>query len=440
MKNISKMPTFLGLIVLILGIVAGIVLLQGQVFFRLGATPGATPKDVRITNITDSSFSVSWVTEKEVKGFIKWDTSEILGRTEQDEIGKPSFTHTATIESLSPEKTYFFKINSGGSDYDNNGVSWQVKLGPSLVAEGDTNLTSGTVINSLGQPVKNALVYIAVGGGSPLSTLTSESGSYIISIASARTQALGSYIPIDNTSTLLEISVNTGAGGIASAQVYPTSARPVPPIILGQIHDFKNLERSEEEQIPEASLTLPEKSSPSSRFDVGGEAGKETKTVTLKSVDADEVVTTTEPEFFGEGPPGTTLTIAVESEIQTTQTKVSSSGEWNWTPTKGLSPGTHKITVTWRDTNGILRTLTRTFIVSASEGPAFEATPSASPSTQPSPSPSPSPQVSPSPLITPSATPSTVPDSGNLTPTLVLSMMGIGVLTLSVLLWNKANA
>jgi len=98
-------------------------------------------------------------------------------------------------------------------------------------------------------------------------------------------------------------------------------------------------------------------------------ASPSAETVTLESLDEDEIITSTEPEFFGEGPPGTTITITIESDPITDQTTISSLGGWNWSPPEGLSEGAHKITITWRDASGILRTLTRTFIVQASEGP-----------------------------------------------------------------------
>jgi hypothetical protein len=285
-------------------------------------------------------------------------------------------------------------------------------------------------LTASGEPAENVIVYLTPAGAGPLSVFTSENGSWLLNIALARNQSHSSYASINNQNTLLEISVQAGERGVSSTQVYPQSAKPVPPMTLGQVHDFKNLPPSDTGEIPEAILDLPEDdATESSRFDVeeGGETVQQ-DTVTLESIDEGEVVTTTEPEFFGEGPAGTTITITVNSNHEITEdVTILSTGNWSWSPPSGLEEGSHTITITWRDVSGVLRTLTITFIVQAAEGPAFESTPSAS--TTPTPTPTPSPASTPTPTAT--GTPQPLPDSGSLTPTYLLSIMGLGLLLLS---------
>ena len=435
----SKIPTIIGLFLLVLGLTAGVLLVRNQNIFRLGAAAEFAPKDVRISNITDSSLTISWITDKETSGFVKWGKSATsLDKTELDELKDQGFTHLLTLRGLTPQTTYFFKINSGGEDFDNNGIAWQVTNGATLEIPSKTNLVSGSVLTSTGEPAKNALLYLTVGGGSLLSTITSDSGSWVIPLSQARAQDLSSYIVIDEKNTLIEISVNAGLEGVASAQIYPQSARPVPSIILGNTHDFKNLPPSEVSGIPKASIGLPDTTTPSSKFEVEEKpATPSAKTVTLESVDEGEIVTSTKPEFFGEGPPAVTLTISVESEPIRDTLTVPANGDWSWSPPEGLTEGVHKITITWRDASGILRTLSRTFIVQAAEGPAFESTPSASPTSTPKASPTATGTATPKATATATAAP--VPDSGSLTPTILLSIMGVGVLAYAVLVWKKSE-
>lgn len=439
----SKIPTLLGIFILILGLAAGIFLIQNQQIFRLGASPETSPKDVRITNITSSSFTVSWTTDEETSGFIKWgEPSNSLDGTELDEITESSKTHTATIQGLNSNKTYYFKINSDGRNFDNNGVPWQKTTGPELPGSTTIDSISGTVLTSTGSPAGNAIVYATLAGASTLSTTTSQSGSWIIPISLARTQDLTSFIEVDDTNTLIEISVQAASQGVATAQIYPAAASPVPPIVLGQSHDFRNLRPGEADGVPKANINLPEEASPSSGFEVPEEiATPSAETITLDSLDEGEIVTSTEPEFFGEGPPGTTITITIESDPITDEVYIGSSGDWDWSPPEDLSEGSHVITISWRDAGGILRTLTRTFVVQAAEGPAFESTPSATPTASPTPTPSPSPTASPTatPASTPTSTPSAVEDSGTLTPTILLSIMGIGFLVFSILIYQYAR-
>ncbi len=440
----SKIPTIIGVVLLIVGLGAGILLVQNRQIFRLGATQEEAPKDVRITNVTDTSFTVSWTTAKEALGFISWgETENSLTRTEEDEVGAPGVTHILSVKSLKPETNYFFKINSAGNEYNNNGLVWQAKTGPTL-SQPKSNLVSGNVLTSSGSPAKNALVYLTVGGSSPLSTITSQNGSWVVSISSARTNDLASLVTIDESTTLLEISVNAGPDGVSTAQIYPQAAKPVPSMMLGSTHDFKSLSPSESAETPRASVELPETATQSSGFEVEeGTATPSATTVTLDSVTQGETLTTTQPEFFGEAPPGTELTITLESDPITDEVKVPSSGEWNWTPPSDLAEGTHTITIKWTDVSGILRTLTRTFVVEASEGPAFEATPSATltPTATATATPTASPTATrtSTPTATPTATAFATPESGSLTPTVLLSIMGIGVIAFAFMLWKKAK-
>lgn len=443
MKKRSKIPTIFGIILLVAGLLAGVFLVQNRQVFRLGASVEDAPKDVRIANITDSSFTVSWITSKPLTGFVHWGEGEnSLNKTELDEVGVDSFTHTATIDGLSPQKTYYFKINSNGSDYDNNGLAWKTATGNQLPAiSSSLGLISGSVLTSSGNPAANTLIYVTISGSSPLSTISSQNGSWVISTSAARSSSLDSYIQINNQTSLLEISANAGPPGVSTAQIYPQSAKPAPPLILGQVHDFRNQPPSETGETPRASLDLPEQSSPSSGFVVEEQSSTPSATtVTLESIDEGEVISTTEPEFFGEGPAGAEITISVESDPVTESVTIPNSGSWSWNPPASLSEGVHKITITWRDASGILRTLTRNFVVQAAEGPAFEATPSATIS--PTASPSATPKTTTSPTATTTAIPTTAsatPESGVLTPTLLLFIMGVGTIVFSLLLWRKSG-
>lgn len=440
----NKIPTLLGIVLLIFGLAAGILLVQNKQIFRLGATPQTSPKDIRITNITDSSFTVSWATDKETGSFILWgETENSLTKTELNEIDEISDTHSVTVQGLLFDKTYYFEINSDGTKFDNNGIPWQINTGPKLLDQSISNSISGTILTATGTPAGKAIVYATLAGASPLSTTTSQNGSWVIPISSSRNQNLASFIEINETTTLIEISVRAGSRGVATAQIYPASAKPAPPIILGESMDFKNEPPSTIGGVPKANINLPDEATPSSGFEVSSDiASPSAETVTLENLDEGETITSTEPEFFGEGPPNTTITITIESDPVTDQTTINSLGNWNWSPPEGLSEGSHKITITWRDAGGILRTLTRTFIVQAAEGPAFESTPSATPTATPTPTPtptatptaSPSSTVSATPTATPTSTTSGIPDSGTLKPTILYSIMGLGLIIFSLTL------
>ena len=162
--------------------------------------------------------------------------------------------------------------------------------------------------------------------------------------------------------------------------------------------------------------------------------------VTIDSIDEGEIITTIIPEFFGNGPQNITLEITVESELQGGSLATNSDGVWNWSPPNNLEPGEHKLTLKWRDETGILRTITRKFIVQAAEGPAFESTPSATLSPSPETIPSTTPVATFIATFTPESTLAPTPETGSLTPTIGLFIMGIGIFMSSFFVWNKSNA
>lgn len=418
----KSLPTILGVVILLAATLAGVFFVNYKQIFRIGATGEGEPKDVRISNTSTSSFTISWTTDTQTSGFVVWDK----GSTQPDESG---YTHLVNLTGLDVGKNYTFKINSNGKSFDNNGVSWQAATLSNQPAGKDTQLISGTVLTATGQAVKKALVYVSV-GGQLYSSQTSSSGNYVFQL------------PVDDpNTTLLEIFVQAGPQGVSSAQIFAKSAKPVPIMILGNTHDFRNTSTTDSGSVPDAQLNLPEDENQDSKFNsLSTGTPSSSGSVTLESVKEGELVTTTQPEFFGEGPAGTDITIVVESENPITDNvSVTSSGAWNWTPPDDLAPGNHKITITWKDLSGITRSLTRTFVVQAGEAPAFEASGSAQ-TASPSPTPTATSTSKASATPTASASTSPIPETGSLTPTLILSIMGLAVMAFSVFLWKHAQS
>ncbi len=160
-----------------------------------------------------------------------------------------------------------------------------------------------------------------------------------------------------------------------------------------------------------------------------------TLSVQLLNISEGEMVATSSPEIIVEAPKGQKVKITVHSAVAQSTTGTAGSDKLiNWTPPQGLEPGQHTVTLEYTDVNGIAQKITRTFTVLAAETsvgtglPSFTATRSGVPV--------PTPLASGSGVL--SSMPSTesgVPESGVLTPTIGILMMGIG-LFLSGLIWQ----
>ena len=443
----NKIPTILGIILLFAGVFAGVILLKNNQIFKIGASSSITPKNIRVGSISDTSATISWLTEDETTNFISYGMTQNAGTIVNESEEDKSFnTHSITLTGLEPETIYYFKINSDGKMFDNNGTPWQFTTGKNINISQQSIPISGSVMTASGEVSKRALVYVVVNGYT-ISTITSDSGAFVIQLGSARASDLKTYAQIDKSKTLLEISAISETGEVATAKIFPKSANPIPSLILGKDQDFRSLEPVTDENNPNANLDLPASATSESKFNVDSDSiSSDSSRVTLDSITDGEVITSDTPEFFGDGPKGTNITITVHSDEKLTgSTKVASNGSWNWSPPSNLSPGEHTVTISWIDLSGITRTITRSFIVQAGELPAFVATPTATPkqTSTPTPTKTPTPTVSAIPTIKPSptitATPSSLPKSGSLTPTILMFMIGLGVIAFGVYSWKESK-
>ncbi len=426
MKKNAKLPTLFGVLILFLGVVAGVYLINSRQIFKTSANSNASPSNVRFSNISSTGITVSWTTDVESVGAIKWGTSEnSVTKIVQEENLSKSFVHSVNVNGLVNSSTTFIKIVSNGKDYDNNGISWQTKTMSQNVNSSKNIIASGSVLSPDGVTPARAVVYFTI-NGVVLSGITSDKGNYVVSVSKFTED-----IP---ENTAIEITVNAGLENTSQSIIYPNAISYIPTIVVGKTYDFRTITVGEFNETPKSTLSIPETVAISSRFEVQKATEKLTNSsnVTLESVVDGETITTTTPEFFGHGPKNTQVVVSIESELQTADLSVDTNGSWSWSPSNNLESGEHKITLKWKDASGMLKTLTRTFVVQASEGPAFESTPSATPiSTESTPTPSIVPTVSSSPRPT--------PETGDMASTIGLFMMGVGILLSSAYFWNKSS-
>src|SRR4030043_488844 len=120
MKKIKSLPTILGLLLVLGAIAGGVVMIKNGSDFFLKASPTLTPSQIKVTNITDTSFTVSWLTEDKSSGFVKYGTEQNLSFTAADDRDQLSGrtdnfnTHHITLKNLKPATAYLFKGNMMG--------------------------------------------------------------------------------------------------------------------------------------------------------------------------------------------------------------------------------------------------------------------------------------------------------------------------------------
>lgn len=403
-----RIPTLLALALLVIGIAVTSFLTSKTLQITGFASPDEKPQNVRISNITDTAFTITYTSEKAVLGSITYgitadNLKEITfdDRDQQGSTPKPYQTHSITLRNLKAQTQYYFSITSGESVYVSDGKPYTATTAKTLSATKPEKWDiAGTILLSDGKAAEDTIVYFTTINGQSLSTLTRNGGKFSLTTLGMKNSSLTTYLTL-----LKETRVDLIAlSGILSthAQFTLENSNPLPDITLSQNYDFT----LSEPLLPENAAS----ESAVATFPFLGTQATEVTKIEITSPKKDERFTDQQPKFEGSAAPSQNVDILIESdnEIRASVT-ASKQGLWSFRPDKPLTPGNHTITMTTRDSNNLLRTLSRTFVVLA-EGSQF-VDPSVSPTkltTTPSPTqtqtPTPSPALTQAVSITPSPT------------------------------------
>ncbi|MEK7185979.1 MAG: Ig-like domain-containing protein [Patescibacteria group bacterium] len=446
----KRIPTLFGLLLIIVGIGITTYMVGTGSSLTTSAGPSEVPQNLRITNLTNDSFSVSYTTEAEVIGSVNYGKDTTLGQTsldDRDVNGKidPHFVHYITIKNLEPSTTYYFSITSGSKEYLQNENPYEITTSPDIGRPiTEENLIKGHVIFPQ-DSAKEAIVYISAPEANTISSTVDSNGNYSILLDILRDKNLTSYFGFNEKSNFNMLVQGQGISSEIDFTI-PLN-KELAPVILSENFDFTQTSLTEQVFTTEENFSSLTSGSQSST----GEPKILTPNNDQKFID-------NQPRFTGTAIPNSTVSIEIHSnEAIKAQVTTDSRGNWSYRPPSGLSPGNHTITIFARDSSGILRTITQTFSIFESGTQVAEsATPSASPiptsppviTIAPTPiptigiSPTLAPTLTPTPTIIPVSTP--IPtigppiDSPGISLTL-FGIMGIGITGLGalILLYNR---
>lgn len=386
-----RIPTLLGLLLIVAAIVGYIYFFQGK---TSTTSADLVPSKVRITNIADNKFSVSWITKSPSQGAVEYGTvGDKLTSRAKDERDTASpheyVTHHVTIEGLQPSTQYAFRILVGEKParFDNSGSPYNTATGPVIGATPTSQNFYGEVQLPSKQGADGSIVYLTLPGGATASTLARESGKYAFTLSTIRTADLRSYIKYDPSATITNVTVEAGNNqSIVSASL--ANSAPVPLITLGQNAEFLNNAQTPAiaEVVPQSS-TAPKAETPSI-FNVEPLKPGEVNAVTTTSVtltnpkEVGETLSTLRPEFRGTGPASTTLSISLKGQKAISDTvQIANDSTWTWAPAIDLKTGKQTITVSYVGTGGVAQKIEREFNVTNNVtglDPAFVSSPSGS--------------------------------------------------------------
>ncbi|MBP8979302.1 fibronectin type III domain-containing protein [Candidatus Dojkabacteria bacterium] len=161
---------------------------------------------VIVTNLTDTGFTVLWISKEREQGYVKYGISQSnLSNTENDERDdmfsrNRYFVHSVKLSRLRPETEYFFNVVSGEEEYDNGGKHFSVTTFKTLNTPPGFEFSKGQLLNL---PEHKEAVILAnikdtdsAGSGgisNIMSSLVDENGYWSLSLSSMRTENGESY-------------------------------------------------------------------------------------------------------------------------------------------------------------------------------------------------------------------------------------------------------
>lgn len=262
--NKFKIPTLLGLGVILLGIGGGVFLvLQGQPFLTKAA-PDQAPQNIQVSNLEDNATTISWQSNSPVAAFVTFGVGAVDEQTALDDrdgtAPKLHTTHYVTLKKLTPQTTYTYRIVSGKSYSETNKFT---------TASTDSNQNGfQPVIGSVfkdNQPLDEGIVYLSIPGAFLEAATVKNFGNFIIPINTVRKKDLSAIFDPD-PETIAKITVVSNFGQASVLFKLNHLDQPIGPLKIGQDLDLTTPPASSE-----ASPSATPKAPSGNKFDLNGD-------------------------------------------------------------------------------------------------------------------------------------------------------------------------
>ena len=440
-----RIPTIVALgILLLMG--AGVFSINrlSPLFSRATEQASTAPREVFISNVTDSSFVLSWMTDVPTQGVVVSET-EAGSRTfydirdREDQVAKAYKTHYVEITGLPTAASVTYSLVSGGKPRQTGAIT----LGPSLGTPPSALPVYGVVTTADRQETQGTIVVVTPRDGSSWSAFIRQTNSWAVSLAALRTPDFQSYFCTEfDCNRSIPATIGWQAEeGVSTSTVTLDQLRPFPATVMlgsdpslsfGDVVPEQPFEQPS--PLPTSRISSPS-SVPAVRSAHTSDSPDAQNKIQILNPKSDAKLTFPKPLIRGLGVPGEDVVITLESPLKQTGTvTVGPDGTWFWTPKQALSPGEHTLRIETFNTKGQRVVLASTFyLLPSGQQVLGEATPSGT--VTPSPTPTtgvPTPTQTPTPtlaILSPTATPTatltaTVTPIRTITPTPTLPPSG----------------
>ncbi|MBI3485970.1 hypothetical protein HY025_03420 [Candidatus Daviesbacteria bacterium] len=239
-----KIPTLLGLGLLIIAIALGIGLFEYSQQINQQSQKNFEPQDIEISNITSNQGTITWQTNIPTEGSIIFGPTKNFGFEKNDDRDKnilsSRLTHFVTLAALNPDTNYFFKIKSGDFYYPSQELK---SFHTATITTDSSSLTQpvlGSIVDKDFQPVDDTLVFLNIPGAAKISTFTITDGNFVLPLTNLYTPDLKSTFSLKST-TLTTLALKKGSIHSEVKVNLPLGKTQLPPVVLGQDLDLSDL-------------------------------------------------------------------------------------------------------------------------------------------------------------------------------------------------------
>lgn len=205
------------ILLLILGIGAGVYLATSDTSFFGRADDSPFPKNILITNIDSDSFTVSYFTGKETRAFVNYGKDPSAQNFIE---GRTTKAHSFNLNNLEPSTEYFIKIEGHENLY-------KVKTAPVISGDVPNGKTyKGIAVNAQNQLSEDAILYFRINGGQLLSVPVNADGSFSVTTNNYKNKDLNEYLD-PNVFDKTEFLVQTADGALGYLISFAGNNRPL---------------------------------------------------------------------------------------------------------------------------------------------------------------------------------------------------------------------
>lgn len=378
-KKIIKIPSILAVVM-----VAAISFLVTNFFISDPQSTKAVKKNIislDASNIGSSKATVIWRTSEQELGVVLYGTSkERLSSVAADERDSPNarqkyFNHSVMLNNLQPNTEYFYSITNEKELLSiNDNIVFNFKTSPVDNRINSLKPTYGIVISSSGSPEPNVLVILRHEGSVPLSTISKNSGEWLMPL-NGLLDSKNLTLSTPALSSKVTIQLYDEKGNISSLVTPIQLASPISDSIkMGQNYS-----------LPEDSAVLGTSVDRTNSSSASNNLGADFKVA--YPVD-DSVIPVGNPLIKGVATPLSTVSVLIynssDSIVLSKQTTADSQGSWKITVSQPLIAGVYSLDA--KSSQVSAKTITRGFTVTKSgESVLGEATGSAELTNTPTP-------------------------------------------------------